>query len=165
MSHIPIYLLLFYLLDSAVFKAAPLCSTMYNKMLRFPASVVLHQRTQSTQPWPSAHVSVYIWCFFIPLWLQSGPFLEPCKDSEEQDTKESNISSSLCATESTRQFPHQQNMDNRKPASSNHRKDWEVFSVVPNRELNAKYLISKGCLNIHTCLSRKYSVCRLQRTA
>lgn len=55
-----IYLLLLYLFDSAVFHAVPLCSTMYNKMLRFPASVALHQRTQSTQPWPSAHVSIYL---------------------------------------------------------------------------------------------------------
>lgn len=56
-------------------------------------------------------------------------------------------------------------MDNRKPASSNRGEDREVFSVVPIRELSAKYLISKGFLNIRTCLSRKSSVCRLQRTA
>lgn len=89
-----------------------------------------------------------------------GVSLFPCDSSQvhfwnpariqKSKTPRNQISALLCMPqESTCQFPQQQNMDNRKSASSIRQEDWEVFSVVPNRELSAEYLISKGFLNIH----------------
>lgn len=167
MSHIPIYLLLLYLLDSAVSYSMQ-CLSVQLCIIKCWDSQLLWFSIKGPSPPNLAFCScVCVYLMFLhslvtPVSSISG-VLQGFRRARHQVIKYQLFS--VCHGNPHASFLIGNHMDNRKPASSNRGEDREVFSVVPIRELSAKYLISKGFLNICTCLSRKSSVCRLQRTA